>query len=300
MSTFFRCVGLLCTIVAICIAIPMIWRQKRTRQWAILAAVIPALYLLSMGPMAWLDFALERPSWLEVPGVYFYAPVRWMTANGPEWFADAGGRYTAWWIGGEYLGHARQAEREGPQDAREENSPMTRRLSLETLKKVPSGQLTEFIWDFYLDHFRFGPDSNLPRGFRIAKSAIIFRSEMDNGGIQQYVTNRTATPNDDPQIKKQRDSNALTEVEKDLEALHLIGATESAELLTQALALYRQYGWPFDPEMRWLDFPPEAEAICKSIDNRWFHPDGPDQSYTRDWRCGERYLREHLDDCVIK
>jgi hypothetical protein len=174
------------------------------------------------------------------------------------------------------------------------------KLPLETLQKIPSGRLSEFIWDYYLEHFNMNPEPTLPRGFRIVKSAIIFRSEMDNGGIRQYITNHSATPIDDPQIQKEQDAKALAEVEEDLAALRLIGATESAELLTEALALYQKYGWPFDPEMRWLEFPPEAEAICESIDHRWFHPTGNEPSYSRDWRCGERYLREHLTDCVVE
>jgi hypothetical protein len=104
MAPFFRCVGLLLSIVAVCIAMPMIWRQKRTRRWAILAAVIPVLYLLSMGPMSWLNFALGRPAWIEIPGVYFYAPGRWLIAHGPDWFGNAMGHYIAWWHGATHAG----------------------------------------------------------------------------------------------------------------------------------------------------------------------------------------------------
>jgi hypothetical protein len=170
--------------------------------------------------------------------------------------------------------------------------------SLETLKKVPEGELTEFIWQFYLDHF--SPDSNLSRGFRIAKSTIIFRSEMDNGGIQQYITNHTCTPIADPELLAKYNSKALADVKECLESLKLIGAKESAELLEEALALYERYGWPFDPENRWLDFPPSDEAICERIDERWFNPDGDECSYSRDWRCGENYLRQNLSECVVE
>src|SRR5258707_470667 len=69
----------------------------------------------------------------------------------------------------------------------------TVKLSLKTLKNVPEGELTEFIWDAYLN----GLDSDTSPGLRIAKLTILFRSEMDNGGIQQYITNHTCSPGHD-------------------------------------------------------------------------------------------------------
>jgi hypothetical protein len=177
---------------------------------------------------------------------------------------------------------------------------MTAKLSLETLKNIPEGQLTDFIWDFYLDHFNGSPDSILPRGFRIAKLTISFSSEMDNGGIRQFITNHTCGMIADPAELAQRNSAALAEVKECLEALTLIGANESAELLKEALALFQKYGWPSGPapdedEIDLLEF----DTICESIDDRWFKSNGPETSSTRDWCCGEQYLREHLEDCVI-
>lgn len=67
------------------------------------------------------------------------------------------------------------------------------KLSLETLKNVPMDELTEFIWDAYLN----GLVSETAPGIRIAKLTILFRSEMDNGGIQQYLTNHTCSPGHD-------------------------------------------------------------------------------------------------------
>jgi hypothetical protein len=75
---------------------------------------------------------------------------------------------------------------------------MEARLSLETLKSIPEDELTEFMWDFYLDNLMATPDFDLPRGFRIAKLTILFRSEMDNGGIRQYITNHTCGKVADP------------------------------------------------------------------------------------------------------
>jgi hypothetical protein len=165
------------------------------------------------------------------------------------------------------------------------------KLSLDTLKNVPEGGLTEFIWDI---HKNCSLDTDTwPRGFRIAELTIRFRSEMDNGGIQQYITNH-------PDYSRPYQDDALADVKECLECLRLIGAKESAGLLTEALALYQRYGWPFDPDKRWLDFPPEAVAVCNSIDDRWFNEEGPEPSYTRDWRYGEHYLRAHLDECVVE
>ncbi len=176
---------------------------------------------------------------------------------------------------------------------------MKARLSLETLKSIPEDELTEFMWDFYLDNQMGNPDFDLPRGFRIAKLTILFRSEIDNGGIRQYITNHTCGMVADPTELAKGNSMALATVKECIESLTLIGATESAELLKEALSLYQKYGWPSGPGPVEDEIGPlEFDAICKSIDHRWFHPDGPDQSYTRDWR-GEQYLREHLDECVI-
>jgi hypothetical protein len=81
----------------------------------------------------------------------------------------------------------------------------------------------------------------------------------------------------------------------------LIGATESAELLKEGLALYEKYGWPSGPEPDADEFDQfEFDNTLDNIDHRWFNLNGPDSSSTRDWRCGERYLREHLDECVIE
>jgi len=169
-----------------------------------------------------------------------------------------------------------------------EGSSMDAKLSLDQLQKIPPGKLSEFLWDH---HLRFNlNDRGLPPAFRVMWLTNNFRCEMDNGGIQQYITNHTCTV---------RDPSALADVQECLEALRLIGDTEGADLLNEALGLYEQYGWPLDPAERWLNFPPEAEAICESVDDRWFDGNG-EEAADRNLRLCEQYLREHLEDCVIE
>lgn len=104
MATFCKSAGLLCSLLALCIAAQIVWRQKPKKRWIILAVSLPILYVLSSGPLSWLFFVLGRPAWLE-PAVSIYgAPLRWAMQNGPDWIADAVGCYVAWWNDAVYLG----------------------------------------------------------------------------------------------------------------------------------------------------------------------------------------------------
>jgi hypothetical protein len=105
MSAFLKCFALLCTVIAICIAASIVHRQKRGVKLVIYAVALPILYFLSIGPISWINISLGRPAWLDVPGAYFYAPVRWVVENGPDSFSEFFGRYLAWWHGGIYFGH---------------------------------------------------------------------------------------------------------------------------------------------------------------------------------------------------
>lgn len=176
---------------------------------------------------------------------------------------------------------------------------MTAELSLKTLQGIPEHGLAQFIWDFYLDHFNVDPEPILPRGIRLTRLLITFGSEMENGGIEQYISNRLGGYVTDPIEVTKRCSEALEEVKECLEGLALVGATESAELLSQALAIYQKYGWPSGPVPDELD-PLELERTCDKINARWFEAKGEDSMHEKMWRCGERYLHEHLEDCVVK
>jgi hypothetical protein len=79
-----------------------------------------------------------------------------------------------------------------------------------------------------------------------------------------------------------------------VEALRVIGATESAEFLSQALAIYHRYGWPDDWESC-LNFSPEDEAEVERLSNLRCN----DRSSKRDYALLEAYLRQHLDECVV-
>jgi hypothetical protein len=177
-------------------------------------------------------------------------------------------------------------------------------LSPENLRTIPRGSLFLVLWDFYMayaekvrsDPARRSPhfsaaesrefDVSLPRGLRLVHSVIRFDSDILNGGIRQYVTNHT---------QRQFGTHAGDEVLEDLEALETIGATESAKILRDAIELYRRYGWPSDPEMRWLDLSPEDEARCEEFGDLRCD----DKASGRDHQLLEDYLWQHLDECVL-
>jgi hypothetical protein len=176
---------------------------------------------------------------------------------------------------------------------------MQAKLSLKTLKGIPEDGLAQFIWDFYLDHFNVTPEPILPRGIRITELLITFGSEMDNGGILQYITNREGGSSADPIEMARRSSKALAEVKACLETLTLVGATECAKLLKEALALFQKNGWPSGSELPGFDTR-DFKNKCDRLNARWFARKGEDSMHAKMWHYGERYLREHLEDCVVK
>jgi hypothetical protein len=91
---------------------------------------------------------------------------------------------------------------------------------------------------------------------------------------------------------------ALEQVNEDFAALRLIGATDSAELLAQAIAIFQRFGWPFGPPEsypRTMDDQLAIDAAVDRIDDLRCN----EEASRRDYILLERYLREHLDECVI-
>lgn len=74
--------------------------SKPRRIWPLLTAVLiglPVLYVLSCGPVYWLQWNTEIPDWLE-PSVSFYLrPLVWMHADGPNWLHNLLEAYLVVW-----------------------------------------------------------------------------------------------------------------------------------------------------------------------------------------------------------
>ena len=165
-------------------------------------------------------------------------------------------------------------------------------LTLEKLKSVPEGHLPNVMWQYYLDYSSHAErqghwtpaksrefDLSLPRGLRLVHSWTRFDGDILNGGITQYICNHTYEGRGE-------------EVIEDLEALKTIGADESAAILEQAISVFSRYGWPGEPTEPVPDFGrlDEIEELDRQRCNN--------ESSRRDYKLLERYLREHLDECV--
>ncbi len=174
---------------------------------------------------------------------------------------------------------------------------MSSRLTLEALKDVPAGGLVQFLWDFHRDRMKRSNlrsyddwrrfNQSFPRGIRLFEAVDTLHGEVRNGGIRQYICNTAGMPDPNPY--------AFNQVNEAIEALQVIGATESANLLSQVIDLFTRHGWPPDSGRPWIELSPDDEAFLDRIDDRLIQTD----AIERDYDLLEEYLREHLDDCVV-
>ena len=174
---------------------------------------------------------------------------------------------------------------------------MSGKLTLQALRDVPPGGLVQFLWDFHRDqmqqeNFRSHDDcrrfnQSFPRGIQLFEAVDTFHGEIQNGGIRQYICNTTGMPDPNP--------HAFRQVNEAIEALRVIGATESGDLLSQVIDLFTRHGWPPDLERQWIELSPDDEAFLDRIENTLFETEAAE----RDYDLLEKYLRKHLDDCVV-
>ena len=89
---------------AICVwlGVRIVKRRERWAKWTLAAAVaLPVLYVLSIGPVAWLNTRHLMPEVLGSATKHLYDPIEWLMARGPGtveqairwyarlWYADA-------------------------------------------------------------------------------------------------------------------------------------------------------------------------------------------------------------------
>ena len=169
-------------------------------------------------------------------------------------------------------------------------------LTPSNIAKIPDGELPGAMFSYYIgysEHVRKDPrrkkpyftrkeglafDRSLPRGLRLVHSYTRFDGDVINGGLSQYFGNHLPE-----------------EVKEDLEALKTVGATESAKVLEEAIAIYkRDYGWPS-----------KKRKACAY--DPWDHPDierldhirCDEDAGRRDYAILDSYLRQRLDECIL-
>ena len=87
MTIFLSNLGVAFAAFCVWLTVRLVNRRERWAKWTAAAAVgMPLLYLLSVGPVAWMgDF---YPEWLGDALDAFYSPLAWFRENGPPLFRD--------------------------------------------------------------------------------------------------------------------------------------------------------------------------------------------------------------------
>lgn len=170
-------------------------------------------------------------------------------------------------------------------------------LTPSNIAKIIEGELPGAMWEFYIgyrehvekeggggkSYFTSAEsrqfDLSLPHGMRLVHTYMRFDGDVLNGGLGQYFGNHSPD-----------------EVYEDLAALKTIGATESARILEEAIAVLKlDYGWPSDDlKTCAYDYPGDHPEIVRLNDLRC-----NDESSRRDYALLNDYLQQHLHDCVI-
>ena len=71
-------------------------RRERWAKWTMAATVVvPVLYVLSIGPAAWLSIKFDNPKWVRG---WFWAPLDSVVVHGPGQLVTAYNEYVLWWI----------------------------------------------------------------------------------------------------------------------------------------------------------------------------------------------------------
>jgi hypothetical protein len=77
------------------LAVRIVNRRERWTKWTAAVLAVPTIYLLSMGPVLWMDLRGLTPTW--APDVPLYWPVQWIRENGPEPIRKAINDYLSIW-----------------------------------------------------------------------------------------------------------------------------------------------------------------------------------------------------------
>ena len=77
------------------LAVRIINRKERWAKWTAAVLAFPTIYILSIGPVLWMDLHGVTPAWFhDVP---LYWPVQWVRENGPEPIRNAINDYLKFW-----------------------------------------------------------------------------------------------------------------------------------------------------------------------------------------------------------
>src|SRR5262245_35651024 len=68
-------------------------REKRAKRTAIALAVLMLVYVLSIGPVNWIESRVETPEFVEEAQYHFYYPLDSIMMYGPEWLRTS----LFWW-----------------------------------------------------------------------------------------------------------------------------------------------------------------------------------------------------------
>lgn len=171
---------------------------------------------------------------------------------------------------------------------------MPTELTLADLEKGGWDYLPSTIWDYYVNTLSTLTSklpegeymewwNSLPRGIQFTKLWTCFDGDILNGGIAQFLYN-----------------HSRFEVTSTMEMLQTTGLHESAEILQQALPLYRAiYSVPSNSDNE--GFPANFLRAYESPElNRLSDLRCNDEWSNRDYIQLNGYLLQHLSECVYQ
>ena len=85
-------------LAALCVwlTVRIVNRRERWAKWTLATVIVmPVLYVLSIGPAAWLAIKIENPKLMQG---WFWAPLETVVVHAPEQLVTAYNEYLFWWI----------------------------------------------------------------------------------------------------------------------------------------------------------------------------------------------------------
>ncbi|HYN00579.1 MAG TPA: DUF4375 domain-containing protein [Aestuariivirgaceae bacterium] len=157
-------------------------------------------------------------------------------------------------------------------------------IAREWIDATPNIDLPRLLWDYLLTWFdAHRSEANpleLPMGLRVVYFYTVFDGDVLNGGIVQFFQNNTPR-----------------EVEETRRLLRLIGAKDSAEVLTKAIDVFvRKYDWPAHSDKRWRCYEAYNDADIEALTRMRCD----DESSGRDYELVAAYCRSHPEEFSIQ
>jgi hypothetical protein len=99
MTILFPTLAIAFAAFCVWLTVRIVNRRERWAKWTLAFVIgVPVLYVLSVGPAAWLNTRQLIPEPLNSARRHFYYPIHWLECNGPEPFDRVVTWYAhLWW-----------------------------------------------------------------------------------------------------------------------------------------------------------------------------------------------------------